>query len=103
MSTKLSWDELNSRENFEHCAPNDFQVPDAQVLAMIAEIHELRGKLDIIKRTIEHDEDALLANDYGGTGWELDPIVEMVRSLVSRVDKMPKADGEDKEQLDTHA
>ena len=39
------------------------------------------GKLDIIKRRLEGEPDDSLASDYGGTGWESDPVVLAVAEL----------------------
>ena len=39
------------------------------------------GKLDIIKRRLEGEPDDSLAIDYGGTGWENDPVVLAVSDL----------------------
>lgn len=39
------------------------------------------GKLDIIKRRLEGEPDDSLAIDYGGTGWESDPVVLAVSEL----------------------
>ena len=39
------------------------------------------GKLDIIKRRLEGEPDDSLAIDYGGTGWENDPVVRAVSDL----------------------
>jgi len=40
------------------------------------------GKLDIIKRRLEGEPDDSLAIDYGGTGWENDPVVRAVEELL---------------------
>lgn len=39
------------------------------------------GKLDIIKRRLEGEPDDSLAVEYGGTGWESDPVVLAVSEL----------------------
>ena len=39
------------------------------------------GKLDIIQRRLEGEPDDSLAIDYGGTGWENDPVVRAVSDL----------------------
>lgn len=39
------------------------------------------GKLDIIRRRLEGEPDDSLAIDYGGTGWESDPVVLAVSEL----------------------
>lgn len=39
------------------------------------------GKLDIIKRRLEGEPDDSLAVDYGGTGWENDPVVLAVSDM----------------------
>ena len=39
------------------------------------------GKLDIIKRRLAGEPDDELAVDYGGTGWESDPVVLAVSDL----------------------
>jgi hypothetical protein len=46
-----------------------------------AALEKARGQLDIIQRECDGDDDALLANDYGGTGWEKEPPVTTVRAL----------------------
>jgi hypothetical protein len=46
-----------------------------------AEVDRLNGMIDIMNRELEHDEEALLANDYGGTKWEQTPEVEKHRKL----------------------
>ena len=39
------------------------------------------GKLDLIKRRLEGEPDDSLAVDFGGTGWENDPVVRAVSDL----------------------
>ena len=39
------------------------------------------GKLDIIQRRLEGEPDDSLVADYGGTGWEDDPVVLAVSNL----------------------
>ena len=39
------------------------------------------GKLDLIKRRLEGEPDDSLAVDFGGTGWENDPVVWAVCEL----------------------
>ena len=39
------------------------------------------GKLDIIQRRLEGEPDDSLVADYGGTGWENDPVVRAVSDL----------------------
>jgi len=50
-----------------------------------------KGQLDIIKRSLEHDEDAFLANDYGGLGWEQGEPMETIRRYVSALQKLEEA------------
>ena len=43
------------------------------------ELEKAEGQLDIILRECQGDDDASLANDYGGTGWEKEVPVATVR------------------------
>ena len=43
------------------------------------ELEKAEGQLDIILRECQGDDDASLANDYGGTGWEKEVPVAIVR------------------------
>ena len=51
------------------------------VAALEARAEAAEGKLDIIKRRLEGEPDDSLAIDYGGTGWENDPVVLAVSDL----------------------
>ena len=51
------------------------------VAALGARAEAAEGKLDIIKRRLAGELDDELAIDYGGTGWESDPIVLAVSEL----------------------
>ncbi len=51
------------------------------VADLTARTEAAEGKLDIIKRRLEGEGDDELAIDYGGTGWESDPVVLAVAEL----------------------
>ena len=53
----------------------------AHVAALEARAAAAEGKLDIIQRRLEGEPDDSLAADYGGTGWENDPVVRAVSDL----------------------
>lgn len=53
----------------------------SHVAALEARAEAAEGKLDIIKRRLEGEPDDSLAIDYGGTGWENDPVVLAVSDL----------------------
>lgn len=52
-------------------------------------VNELNAKLDICYRyaTGELEDQSLLANDYGGTGWESDERVVAVKQALRTADK----------------
>ena len=45
------------------------------------ELEKATGQLDIIQRECEGEDDAFLANDYGGLGWEQEKPVTTVRTI----------------------
>ena len=53
----------------------------AHVAALEARATAAEGKLDLIKRRLEGEPDDSLAVDFGGTGWENDPVVWAVCEL----------------------
>ena len=53
----------------------------SHVAALEARAEAAEGKLDLIKRRLEGEPDDSLAVDFGGTGWEDDPIVLAVDEL----------------------
>ena len=56
-------------------------VLKAHVTALEARAEAAEGKLDLIKRRLEGEPDDSLAVDFGGTGWENDPVVRAVSDL----------------------
>ena len=54
---------------------------EQHVAALEARAAAAEGKLDIIQRRLEGEPDDSLAADYGGTGWENDPVVLAVSDL----------------------
>ena len=56
-------------------------VLKAHVTALEARAEAAEGKLDLIKRRLEGEPDDSLAVDFGGTGWEYDPVVLAVEAL----------------------
>lgn len=63
------------------------QYDDA--VKQLADEQEKRvGQLDIIKRTLERDDDAFLANDYGGLKWEQGEPMETIRHKISLLQKI---------------
>ena len=53
----------------------------SHVAALEARAEAAEGKLDIIKRRLAGEPDDELAIDFGGTGWENDPVVRAVCEL----------------------
>lgn len=50
-----------------------------------------KGQLDIIQRECEGEDEAFLANDYGGTGWEREAPVTTVREIRQAAEKLAEA------------
>jgi hypothetical protein len=61
--------------------PNIAELSGKTVADLEARILELEGKLDIVSRVADGEDDAFLAADYGGLGWEQDPHVQSVYKL----------------------
>lgn len=93
---KEAWTPERTIKNIRQLREARLAVPIDQIDVLLAEYDKLidltdalqntvnfteekrKGQLDIVLRTLQQDcdeEEAFLANDYGGLGWELDPQV----------------------------
>jgi hypothetical protein len=63
----------------------DGHTPKVVVKRLERDLEVAKGKLDIIQRTIEGDDPAMLANDYGGTGWENSVEVQAIYRITNRL------------------
>lgn len=61
---------------------------DAAIKQLADEQEKRVGQLDIIKRTLERDDDAFLANDYGGLNWEQGEPMETIRHKIALLQKI---------------
>lgn len=55
------------------------------------ELEKAKGQLDIIQRECEGEDDAFLANDYGGLGWEREKPVTTVRTIRQELAAMKRS------------
>jgi len=76
-----------------------WEALQAELTRLKVEIEALKGKLDIIKRESEGEDETELAIQYGGTGWEKDPAVVAARNLRSRAERAENARSDSDEAL----
>ena len=71
-----------------------YMLEGIETPALLAAEEKRLGQLDIILRETEQvddEEEAFLANDYGGTGWECEEIMNKIRIAVNRWKNKAKA------------
>lgn len=92
---KEIWTPERTIKNIRQLREAHLAVPIDQIDVLLAEYDFVReqwadsedkrtGQLDIVLRELqqfEDEEEAFLANDYGGLGWEKDPQVQAIREV----------------------